>query len=218
GWRERGYPPEIAATEVVNRTIGDVDLRRISAAADGPEFVSLADDLGIALPGEVIDNCRATGDTYRWIRERMLDFERKLLDRGFDLRMYDLPAIGNPLLREMLSEHAQREWGFTIPSQQIHLSIGSLDGLDKFFRGLAMHLRNGAGAASHVPNAAVIFPAPGFNVPEWQAQSMGLRLHRLRTRPEDHFKVTPAQLRQALDEAPDIRALYLTVSNNPTAF
>src|SRR5262249_58980103 len=66
--------------------------------------------------------------------------------------------------------------------------------------------------------AAVIFPAPGFNVPEWQAQSLGLRLHRLYSRPEDRFKVTPAVLRQALDEAPDIRAFYLTVSSNPTAF
>src|SRR5215813_12528883 len=81
--RERGYPPEIVANEVVNRTIGDVDLRRVSATDDGPEFVSLADEMGIALPGEVIGGHRATGATYRWIHERMLDFERALLQRGF---------------------------------------------------------------------------------------------------------------------------------------
>jgi aspartate/methionine/tyrosine aminotransferase len=210
--RERGYPAEILATEVVNRTIGDVDLRRVSATEDGPEYVSLADDLGIALPGEVVDGYHATGETYRWIRERMLDFERMLLARHFDLRMYDVPATGNPLLREMLHDYALRAWGFSLPVGQIYLSLGALDGLDKFFRGLAVARRiDGA-------SAAVAFPAPSFNVPEWQAQSYGLRLHRLMTRAEDAFKITPAMLRGALAEAPDLCALYLTVSNNPTAF
>src|SRR5260370_82063 len=37
-------------------------------------------------------------------------------------------------------------------------------------------------------------------------------------RPARAFKVTPAMLREALAEAPDLRAFYLTVSNNPTAF
>jgi aspartate/methionine/tyrosine aminotransferase len=215
--RERGYPAEIAAAEVVNRTIGDVDLRRVSAKDDGPEYVSLADDVGIALPGEVIDGHRATGATYRWIRERMLDFERTLLKRHFDLRMYDVPATGNPLLREMVSDYALRSWGFTLPAEQIYLSLGALDGLDKFWRGLAAALRKEAGDDQRYVGA-VAFPAPSFNVPEWQAQSVDLRLHRLMTRPEDHFKVTPAMLRQTLAESPDVHAFYLTVSNNPTAF
>src|SRR5262249_42935226 len=91
-------------------------------------------------------------------------------------------------------------------------------GLDKFFRGLAMHLRKNLSPRQGGEVAGVIFPAPGFNVPEWQAQSLGLRLHRLYTPPEDRFKVTPAMLRPAFDEAPDIRAFYLTVSSTPTAF
>ncbi|HEV2403940.1 MAG TPA: pyridoxal phosphate-dependent aminotransferase, partial [Ktedonobacterales bacterium] len=90
---------------------------------------------------------------------------------------------------------------------------GALDGLDKFFRGLTVMQRQ-----QGIEQSAVVFPAPSFNVPEWQAVSLGLRLHRLTTRPEDHFKVTPEMLRAALAEAPDIRAFYLTVSNNPTAF
>jgi aspartate/methionine/tyrosine aminotransferase len=211
--READVPEARIAESVVNRTIGDVDVRRISAELDGPELVSLADDMGLALPGEVIGGRTATGDTYRWLHERMLDFERQLLARHFDLRIYDLPGTGNPILREMLADHAQRHWGFSLPASRIYLSLGALDGLDKVFRGF-MAVQRAAGIAE----TAVLFPAPSFNVPEWQAKSMGLRLHRVYTRPEDGFKVTPAMLQQALQEAPDIRAFYLTVSNNPTAF
>lgn len=213
GCRERGFPEQLIASEVVNRTIGDVDLRRISVEDDGPEFVSLADDMGIALPGEIIGGRTSTGARYRSLRKRMLDFERKLLSRRIDLRMYDLAGVGNLLLREMLATYTQKHWGFAPPPTQIHLSLGALDGLDKFFRGFAM-ARRSAGDEQ----IAVLFPAPSFNVPEWQVKSLGMRLHRLTTRPEDHFKVTPEVLRTALDEAPDIRAFYLTVSNNPTAF
>jgi aspartate/methionine/tyrosine aminotransferase len=210
---ELGIPAEVMGEEIINRTIGDVDLRRVSAKDDGPQFVSLADDMGLALPGELIDGQRATGKTYRWIHEQMLAFERQLLARRWDLRMYDIAAVGNPLLREMLSAYAEREWGFTVPPAQIFLSLGALDGLDKFFRGWSTTLRN-AGER----DIAVIFPAPGFNVPEWQVMSLGMRLHRMTTRVEDNFKIAPRMLAQALDEAPDIRAIYLTVSNNPTAF
>ena len=111
--REQGMPEDLIAGEVVNRTIGDVDLRRISPDLDGEEFVSLADDLGLALPGEVIGGRRSTGKTYRWIRESMQDFERQLLARRFDLRMYDLAGIGNPMLRDMLSHYACDQWGPT---------------------------------------------------------------------------------------------------------
>jgi aspartate/methionine/tyrosine aminotransferase len=211
--RAREIPGELIASAVVNRTIGDVDLRRVSPDEDGPEFVSLADDMGLALPGEIIGGRVSTGNTYRWLHDRMLDFERQLLARGFDLRMYDLPGTGNPILREMLSARFERHWGYAIPPMQIHLSLGALDGLDKFFRGLSAAQRQNG-----IEQNAVVFPAPSFNVPEWQAKSLGFRLHRLYTQPEDHFKVTPSMLGAALDEASDIRALYLTVSNNPTAF
>ena len=211
--RDLEIPASLIASEVVNRTIGDVDLRRVSPKDDGEEFVSLADDMGLALPGEIIGGRVSTGDTYHWLHDRMLDFERRLLARGIDLRMYDLPGVGNPLLCEMLSERFRRHWGYTIPPAQIHLSLGALDGLDKTFRGLSMLQRQNG-----VEQTAIAFPAPSFNVPEWQAKSLGFRLHRLYTRPEDDFKVTPAMFQEALDEASDLRAFYLTVSNNPTAF
>jgi aspartate/methionine/tyrosine aminotransferase len=216
--RELAIPAELMATEIVNRTIGDVDVRRISATIDGPEFVTLADEMGLALPREPIDGIPATGKRYRWIHRQMEAFERQLLARHEDMRMYDLAGLGNPLLREMLSNYLMRVWGYTVPSAQIHLSLGSLDGLNKFFQGYAAHLRKQLKHTNDALSAAVIFPAPGFNVPEWQAQSLGLRLHRLRTSAVHGFKVTPDALRAALAEAPDIRIVYLTISNNPTAF
>ncbi|MFI5271687.1 MAG: pyridoxal phosphate-dependent aminotransferase [Ktedonobacterales bacterium] len=211
--RARGIAADVIAREVVNRTIGDVNLRAVSPRDDGAEFVSLADDMGLALPGEVIGGRESTGERYRWIHERMLDFERELLARHWDMRMYDIAGVGNPVLRELLRKHAVSHWGFCPPASEIFLSLGALDGLDKFFRGYMMARR-----AAGDTQVAVVFPAPSFNVPEWQAKSLGYRMHRLYTRPEDHFKVTPAMLRDALDKASDIRAFYLTVSNNPTAF
>ena len=211
--RERGLPEDAIATAVVNRTIGDVDLRRVSPIDDGPEFVSLADDMGLALPGEMIGGQRATGKTYRWIHQRMLQNERALLARGFDLRMYDLLGVGNPILRELLAQGEQDDYGIALDWKNVYLSLGALDGLDKFWRGWGFSLRQRG-----ISQIGVVFPAPSFNVPEWQAVSLGYRLHRLTTRPEDHFKVTPAMLRAALDAHDDLRAFYLTVSNNPTAF
>jgi aspartate/methionine/tyrosine aminotransferase len=211
--RTLGLPEELVASEIVNRTIGDVDLRQVSATDDGPEFVTLADDMGLALPGEIIAGRVCSGERYREIREKMMAFERELLARRWDLRMYDIAGVGNPLLREMLHAFGERQWGFAPPVSQTFISLGALDGLDKFFRGYRAARR-----AAGDEQLAVIFPAPGFNVPEWQVQSLGYRLHRLYTRPEDAFKVTPEMLRHALEKEPDIRAFYLTVSNNPTAF
>src|SRR5690348_4486228 len=170
--RELAVAPELASAEIINRTIGDVDVRRITARDDGEEFVSLADDMGIALPRELIDGVPATGKRYRWLHRQMESFERQLLARHVDLRMYDLNGIGNPLLREMLSDYLLRVWGFTLPANQIHTSLGSLDGLNKFFQGYASLLRRQLPNRHDALNAAVIFPAPGFNVPEWQAESL----------------------------------------------
>lgn len=216
--RELGIPADLMSTEIINRTIGDVDVRRISARDDGQEFSTLADDMGLALPHELIDGVPATGKRYRWIHRQIEAFERQLLARHIDLRMYDLAGVGNPLLREMLSAYLMRQWGYSMPADNIYLSLGSLDGLNKFFQGYTALLRKQLAASHDATNAAILFPAPGFNVPEWQAQALGLRIHHLRTQAENAFKVTPDELRAALAEAPDIRIFYLTVSSNPTAF
>ena len=211
--REQGIPDDIIAAEVVNRTIGDIDVRRISATEDGEQFVSLADDMGLALPGEVISGYVAKGRTYRWIQRRMQELERELLAERVDLRIYDISGVGAMRLREALAAHAQRAWGVSFPPEQIYASIGSTDALAKFWQGLVA-TRRARGERAFT----AIFPAPGFNVPEWQANNLGIRSQTIHTRAEDHFKVTPAALAQALDAAPDACALYLTIANNPTAF
>ena len=93
--RDLAMAPELTSAEIINRTIGDVDVRRITARDDGEAFVSLADDMGIALPREPIDGVPASGKRYRWLHRQMEAFERQLLARHVDLRMYDLNGIGN---------------------------------------------------------------------------------------------------------------------------
>ncbi len=211
--RAQGIPEEVIAAEVVNRTIGDIDVRRISATDDGPEYVSLADEMGLALPGEIIADRVSKGRVYRWIQRRMQELERELLAEHVDLRIYDIASVGALRLRQALATHAQRAWGVSFPPELIFASLGSTDGLAKVWQGLvAMRRRSGQ------RDFTAIFPTPGFNVPEWQANNLGIRSQTIRTRAEDQFKVSPTALAQALDAAPDACALYLTIANNPTAF
>jgi len=67
-------------------------------------------------------------------------------------------------------------------------------------------------------NPGILFPSPGFNVPEWQARSYGYHLHHFHTGAGHSFKLTALQLDEVLRKAPDIRLFYLTVTNNPTTF
>jgi aspartate/methionine/tyrosine aminotransferase len=210
--REQGIPEAIIAGEIANRTIGDVDLRAVTERNGATDYTTLADEFGVALPGETIQGRVSSGETYLWLRERMTANERALLHQGIDLRVYDIFGVGNPVLRGWLAEE-MAAWGLDIPAARINLSIGAMDGVDKALRGLSHALQSRGDQ-----QGAALFPAPGFNVPEWQAKILGYRLHRVVTRAEDGYKLTAAQLQQALEEAPDLRVIYLTVSNNPTAF
>ena len=210
--REHGIPEAIIASEITNRTIGDVDLRAVTEHDSKTDYSTLADEFGVALPGEILHGRVCSGETYLWLRQRMLDHERMLLSQGFDLRLYDIYGVGNPLLRGWLAEEMD-VWGLGIPAERLYLAIGAMDGIDKVLRGIS-HVLQARGETER----AALFPAPGFNVPEWQAKAFGYRLHRVVTRAEDGYKLTPAQLEQAIAEAPDLRLIYLTVTNNPTAF
>ena len=214
--RDNHIDEEILQAEIVNRTIGDVNLRRVSECegnAGGPaDYRMLADELGVALPGEVLHGYTASGDTYLWLREEMMRCERVLLQQRFDVRIYDIPGIGNPLLREWLAEDMQR-WGLPAEKDQVYLALGAMDGTDKVLRSMSHLLRERDGATP-----AILFPEPGFTVPEWQARSYGYTLHRFRTEAEDSFKLTPAELEGLLEHWPDISLIYLTITNNPTTF
>ncbi len=214
--RELNIAEEVIQAEIVNRTIGDVNLRRITECegeSGGPgDFRLLADELGVALPGEQLCGYIASGETYLWLREQMQQCERELLQQGIDLRIYDLQGTGNSVLRNWLAKEMQK-WGLPAAVEQVYLALGAMDSIDKVLRGLSQIYQEQKNT-----EIAVLFPAPGFNVPEWQARTFGYRLHKFCTRAEDHFKLTANQLDDILHQAPDIRIVYLTVTSNPTAF
>ena len=214
--RDNHIDEEILQAEIVNRTIGDVNLRRVSeceGVAGGPaDYRMLADELGVALPGEELRGYMASGDTYLWLREEMMHCERILLQQRFDVRIYDIPGTGNPLLREWLAGDMQR-WGLPVEKEQVYLALGAMDGTDKVLRSMSLFLRERDGVTP-----GILFPEPGFTVPEWQARSYGYTLHRFRTEAEDSFKLTPVELGALLKQWPDISLIYLTVTNNPTTF
>ncbi len=213
---ERKFDQRAIRLEIVNRTIGDVDLRSITECEGeegGPgDFRLLGDELGIALPGEDLNGYTASGEGYRWLRAQMLDAERQLLAAGYDPRVYDIHGVGNPTLRGWLADD-MRQWGVTASARHVALGLGATDCIDKTLRGLAhlAHLRSR-------PPGAVLFATPGFNMPEIQAASYGYRLHAVRTRAEDSFKLTDALLARNLEQNPDVTVVYLTVTNNPTTF
>ncbi|MFV5997270.1 pyridoxal phosphate-dependent aminotransferase [Streptomyces sp. NPDC056231] len=213
---ERRFDPVATRLEIVNRTIGDVNVRRITECEGeegGPgDYRMLGDELGIALPGEDINGYTASGKGYLWLREQMMDAERQLLASGYDPRIYDIQGVGNPVLRGLLAED-MRPWGMTVSAENVALGMGATDCIDKILRGLAHFAR----LRSRTPGA-VLFAAPGFNMPELQAVTYGFRLHRVGTRAEDGFKLTEELLARHLDDNPDVEVVYLTVTNNPTTF
>ncbi len=214
--RELKIAQEVIETEIVNRTIGDVNLRLVTECEGEPggpgDYRMLADELGVALPNENINGYIASGETYLWLQNQMLECERLLLEHNFDLRIYDILAIGNPILRNWLAEEMQ-QWGLSVTTDQVYLGLGAMDSINKVLCGLRQVYRE-----QNVTDFAILFPEPGFGVPEWQARSYGYRLHCFPTLAENRFKLTAAQLDQLLEDDPHIRVIYLTVTNNPTTF
>lgn len=214
--RKQHIADEIMQSEIVNRTIGDVNLRQVveceGVAGGSGDYRLLADELGVALPDEQIHDTIATGKTYLWLRSQMMECERLLLSKNFDPRIYDIYGVGNPILREWLTQE-MLQWNISVPVEQLFLSIGAMDGIDKVLRGLTLLYRE-----QNIFEYGILFPEPGFAVPEWQARSHGYHLHHFSTLPEYHFKLTATQLYQQLQQAPDIRVIYLTITNNPTTF
>lgn len=214
--RELSIAPEITRAEIANRTIGDINVRLITECEGKPggpgDYRQLAEDLGIALPGEQLAGFVAGGETYLWLREQVQQLEGELLRQGIDLRMYDLQGVGNPVLRAQLAARVT-VWGLSVSTGQVYLSLGSLDALDKTLRGLAVVSRE----TSPQP-LDLLCPEPAFNVPAWQANSYGYTVRRFQTRAENLFKLTPQELDGLLQRFPHLRVIYLTVTSNPSTF
>ena len=214
--RDYHIDDEIIQSEIVNRTIGDVNLRRVSEcegiAGGSGDYRMLADELGVALPGEQLSGYTASGEIYLWLRDEMMQCERALLQQHFDVRIYDISGIGNPLLRGWLAGDMQR-WGLPVEKEQLYLGMGAMDSTDKVLRAMHQLLRE-----RNNVTPALLFPEPGFNVPEWQARSFGYTLRHFRTDAQHTFKLTPDELGALLEQWPDISLIYLTITNNPTTF
>jgi aspartate/methionine/tyrosine aminotransferase len=214
--RELQITEEVMSTEIVNRTIGDVDLRQVVECIGEPggpgDYRMLAEELGIALPNENIHGYVASGETYLWLKNEVMECERLLLAEHFDIRIYDIFAVGNPILRAWLAAEMQRK-ELAVTRDQVYLGLGAMDSINKVLCGLRQMYRE-----QHISEVAVLFPEPGFGIPEWQARSYGYRLHCFQTLAEHHFKLTAAQLDDLLAQYSDIRIIYLTITNNPTTF
>src|SRR2546425_1217795 len=172
--RELNIADEVMQIEIVNRTIGDVNLRLVTECVGEPggpgDYRMLAEELGIALPNENINGYIAPGKTYLWLREQMQECEQLLLEHHFDLRIYDILAIGNPILRGWLADDMKR-WSLSVPTNQVYLGLGAMDSINKVLCGLAHMYRE-----QNTGDVGILFPEPGFAVPEWQARSYGYRL------------------------------------------
>ncbi len=120
--RKHNITEEIIQSEIVNRTIGDINLRLVTECEGEPEsthdYRILADELGIALPGEHFHGYTASGATYLWLRHQMMECERLLLENGYDPRIYDIYGVGNPVLRAWLAEEMQ-QWGLSVTGNQV---------------------------------------------------------------------------------------------------
>ena len=142
--RELNIAEEVLRSEIVNRTIGDVDLRRITECEGEPgglgDYRLLADELGVALPNEQLHGYVASGETYTWLRDQMQQCEQELLRQGIDLRVYDLQGVGNPILRSWLAIEMQK-LGLFVSIEQLYLALGAMDSIDKVFRGLSQIYR-----------------------------------------------------------------------------
>lgn len=212
--REAGVSPEIIDREIANRTIGDVNVRMITEKIDGVDYTTIGEDLGLILPGEEIGGRVSSGEVYRELNRREEEIERRLLSEyHWDMRVYDVFAVGNPLLREMLAARFEKAWGIPTDPERTYISIGALDALYKSILSLGQHFHRKYGAP-----ATFAFPAPGFAVVNWQVVVAGLTLKKIHTSAQNNFKLTYEQLKALLAEDPQLRLLYLTVSNNPTAF
>ena len=212
--RKAGVSEGVIRRELANRTIGDVNVRMITEQIDGVDYSTIGEDLGIILPGEEIAGRVSDGAVHQELNRREEEIELCLLrEYGWDVRVYDVFGVGNPLLRNMLTARFERKWGIEVTGDKTFISVGALDALYKCILSLGYHFKSKYGKAS-----TFAFPAPGFAVVNWQVGMSGLNLLKMQTRPESGFKVTYEAMKEALANDPELRLLYLTVSNNPTAF
>lgn len=212
--RRAGISEDVIRRELANRTIGDVNVRMITERIDGVDYSTIGEDLGVILPGEEIGGRVSDGAVHRELNRREEEIELRLLhEYNWDMHIYDVFGVGNPLLREMLATRFESSWGIHVTWDKTFISVGALDALYKCILSLGYNFKKKYGKPT-----TFAFPAPGFAVVNWQVEVSGLKLLKMQTEAGTRFKVTYEMMRDALAKDPELRMLYLTVSNNPTAF
>ena len=196
--RKAGISPDVLARELVNRTIGDVNVRMITEKIGGVDYSTIGEDLGIILPGEVIAGRVSDGAVHRELNRREEEIEMRLLrDYNWDVRVYDVLGVGNPLLREKLAARFERAWGIPVTPDRTFVSVGALDALNKCILSLGYQFKKMYGKP-----ASFAFPAPGFAVVNWQVQMAGLKLTQIHTSPDNNFKLDYKLMKEALAGRP----------------
>src|SRR6476660_9551528 len=77
--RKAGISPEVMRHELVNRTIGDVNVRMITEKIGGVDYSTIGEDLGIILPGEEIGGRISDGAVHEELNRREEKIELRLL-------------------------------------------------------------------------------------------------------------------------------------------
>ncbi|MEO5952630.1 MAG: hypothetical protein ABIQ44_09220, partial [Chloroflexia bacterium] len=183
--REEGISEAIIRRELVNRTIGDVNVRMITERINGVDYSAIGEDLGIILPGEQIGGRISDGAVHLELNRREEQIELRLLrEYSWDLRIYDVFGVGNPLLRELLAARFERMWDIPVTWDKTFISIGALDALHKSILSLGHHFKKKYGSPT-----TFAFPSPGFAVVNWQVEMAGLKLLKVQTEPGNGFKL-----------------------------
>src|SRR5207248_1338767 len=143
-----GVSREVLDREVVNRTIGDVNVRWITENIGGVDYSTIGEDLGLIIPGEHIAGRVSDGRMRLEMERREEEIELRLLrDYGWDMRTYDLFGVGNPLLRDKLAARFNKAWGIPTHPDMTFISIGALDALYKSLLSLGLLFKRKYGTA-----------------------------------------------------------------------
>ena len=187
----REQADKVVASTIVDRTIGDVDVRAIREEG----FTDLAEKMGLVIPGEqarAVNSISASGRGCK--RSNWHSCRNTVWISGCTMSW----ASETSLLREQLCAKMSAEYGLTFPVEQVFLSLGGINGMDRTIRMLPRFFSNqGLGCVFG-------FPAPGFAIAKWQAEATGTRVSLIETAEEADYKVTPAQLHQVLQKEPDL--------------